>query len=188
LKNPLGVNDPDEALTVSILMLDGLVFSGVTDRAGASFFRGESDVLFQAFVGVIMEKPLPNIPDFSCTTESLLELLLAGLMGISAFLAFAGCTGASTSPSRSWLLSKIPSASSFMVVLPLSAEGLAENMDITRRVGLVVLWFPPSSCGEAGTLGGTGARLGCSKSEGIFKLVVFQVSSRRSCICGQRAS
>jgi len=135
LKNPLGVSDPDEGLVESILMLDGLVFSGVTTRAGASFFRGESEVRFQAFEGEIMENPLPKIPDISSSTESLLELLV-GLLGSAAALAFFGCFGTSTRPSRSWLLLRTPGASSFMVVLPLSAVGGPENQDVFRRFGL----------------------------------------------------
>ena len=160
LKNPLGVKDPDVGLGVSDLMLDGLVFPGVTSKAGASFFRGESDVRFQAFVGVIMENPLPKIPAVSSTEESLFELLvdfvgvimenplpkipdvsstpesllelLVGLSELSAFLAFFGCFGASTSPSRSWLLLRIPGASSLMAVLLLSPAGLPENQDVLR--------------------------------------------------------
>jgi len=135
LKNPLGVSDPDEGLVESILMLVGLVFSGVTTRPGASFFRGESEVRFQAFVGEIMEKPLPKISDTSSSTESLLELLV-GLLGSAAFLAFFGCFGTSTMPSRSWRLLRTPGASSFMVVLPLSAVEDPENQDVFRRFGL----------------------------------------------------
>jgi len=132
LKNPFGVSDPDEGLNDSVLMLDGLVFSGVTNRAGASFLRGESEVRLRAFVGVIMENPLPKMLDVSFTTESLLELLLAGLLGVSASLAFFGSLGTSTSPSRSWLLLRIPGASSFMADLLLSAAGLPENQDVLR--------------------------------------------------------
>lgn len=192
LKNPLGVSDPDEGLIVSVLMLAGLVFSGFTSRAGASVFGGESEVRFQAFVGVIMENPLPKIPVVSSPEESLTELLvdfvgvimenplpkipevssaaesrlelLVRLSELSTFLAFFGCFGASKSPSRSWLLLRIPGASSLMAVLLLSPAGLPENQDVLRRLGLVASGSPLASCGTAGTFG---ARLGCSKSRGI---------------------